>query len=168
MKNLAKLSVMTIALGNLYSVASSNALADSAHRFHGSVCNPNYSSVDAINYSAYGVYNAHTTGLQERVTCGINLKDKPTVKKVMIVVYDRNPTHNIDCSVELLVDNDLEPAPLNFTDSSTSNSTPSQTLDFDLFTDPVATNTIYVRCYLPPSYMSQESYLTTIVVETAN
>jgi hypothetical protein len=166
-KNMLKLVALGVALGGLCIAAPNKALAaPHAYRFHGAICNPNYNSIDAINYSAYGAYNAHGSGTPERVTCGINLPDGPTVTSVKVVVYDRHASDNVDCEVALLTNDDGSQSVTSSTLSSSGSSGDSQSLTYT--PTATATKSIYVRCYLPHTVNGIESYLTAIVVNTSN
>jgi hypothetical protein len=103
MKNVVNLMAMTIVIGGIGGLAPNKALADTARRFSGNICNPDWNGTDAFNYSVWGPYNAYRGGDPKYLTCGINLDSNVgNVKSVKIYVYDRNVDQNVVCTVALL------------------------------------------------------------------
>jgi hypothetical protein len=121
--------------------------------YHGSLCNPEAGSttLNLVQYDQFGVSNVGssitTTNTSAPVSCGAAIEDSSTVQAVTVVVYDRNMTDDVVCTLTL-VDRLGIGTPVAAQSSSGQQAT-EKTL---VLTPPTTTTsaTIYLRCLIPP------------------
>ena len=119
------------------------AVVPAAPLYNGNLCIPVQADSSAVDRSLYGVFNTSTTK-ETTVYCPIQTPGQSS-GQLCVVVYDRNPSVNVSCSLSSL-GADGNPA-WTVTRTSAGSGTPAQTLDFG-FLNPIGTN-MAMQCTIP-------------------
>jgi hypothetical protein len=142
MKSKPLASLLGLAGALLLALATSGYSGDIV--YHATLCNPIPSHVGLALYDTYGIANASASQSLE-ISCGGAVQILSKIEKVEVVVYDRNPSRTLTCTLTLV---DLFGNWL-WRDSDFS---PNTGPDWQLleFTPNDGTHTINLRCIIPP------------------
>lgn len=149
------------AAGAICCLLSTGAVA-ADRMFAGSYCQPRVAT-DDVEYDHFGVVNVGAAAAAVECPFWLPFQGGLTVKGVDITVYDRHPSANVSCTVQIIA---IEGNVVHSRTVSTSGSGALHKFLIANFNNASALGTLHMSCTIPPNSGGNFSHVTTYRLRT--